>query len=141
MHHAFVVDAEGEKMSKSFGNFANLLDLVDSVDPRAYRMLILQSHYRSPLRVDRATIDPAERAVERLDAFARRAAALPAAEPDAAVLAAFVAKMDADLDTPGAMARGVRRGDEGQQRSRRRRRGRPERHWPRRSTSCALRWG
>ncbi len=104
MHHAFVVDAEGEKMSKSLGNFANLLDLVDSVDPRAYRMLILQSHYRSPLRVDRSTIEPAERAVERLDAFARRAAAVPPAAPDAAVRNTFRAKMDADLDTPGAMA-------------------------------------
>jgi cysteinyl-tRNA synthetase len=105
MHHAFVVDAEGEKMSKSLGNFANLLDLVESVDPRSYRMLILQSHYRSPLRVDRSTIEPAERAVERLDALARRAGgSAPAGEPDGAVLAAFRAKMDADLDTPGAMA-------------------------------------
>jgi cysteinyl-tRNA synthetase len=105
MHHAFVVDAEGEKMSKSLGNFANLLDLVESVDPRSYRMLILQSHYRSPLRVDRSTIEPAERAVERLDALARRAGgSAPAGEPDGAVLAAFRSKMEADLDTPGAMA-------------------------------------
>ena len=30
MHHAFVVDAEGEKMSKSLGNFDNLLDLIET---------------------------------------------------------------------------------------------------------------
>ena len=32
MHHAFVVDAEGEKMSKSLGNVDNLLDLLDRYD-------------------------------------------------------------------------------------------------------------
>ncbi len=51
MHHGFVVDAEGEKMSKSLGNVDNLLDLLDVYDERTYRALLLQSHYRSPVRV------------------------------------------------------------------------------------------
>ncbi len=34
MHNGFVVDAEGEKMSKSLGNVSNLLDLIDQYDPR-----------------------------------------------------------------------------------------------------------
>ena len=46
---AFIVDAEGEKMSKSLGNVMNLLDLLDRYDERAYRMLLLQTHYRSPV--------------------------------------------------------------------------------------------
>ena len=33
MHNGFVVDAEGEKMSKSLGNVSNLLDLIDLYDP------------------------------------------------------------------------------------------------------------
>ncbi len=49
MHHAFVIDAEGEKMSKSLGNVLNMLDLLDRYDERAYRMLLLQTHYRSPV--------------------------------------------------------------------------------------------
>lgn len=49
MHNGFVVDAEGEKMSKSLGNVSNLLDLIEVYDPRAYRMVLLQSHYRSQL--------------------------------------------------------------------------------------------
>ena len=53
MHNGFVVDPEGEKMSKSLGNFDNLLDLLDSYDGRAYRLVVLQSHYRSPVRVER----------------------------------------------------------------------------------------
>lgn len=106
MHHAFVVDATGEKMSKSLGNFTNLLDLIDSVDPRAYRLLVLQAHYRSPLTVDKDTIAAAEGAVGRLDAFARRAAggdaSAAAAEPDGGLVARFRAAMDDDLDTPAA---------------------------------------
>ena len=33
MHHGFIVDAEGEKMSKSLGNVDNLLDLIEQYDP------------------------------------------------------------------------------------------------------------
>jgi cysteinyl-tRNA synthetase len=104
MHHGFVVDTSGEKMSKSLGNFTNLLDLVDAVDPRAYRLLVLQAHYRSPLAVDRENIARAETSLRTLDAFARRAETLPDAEPDAPVLAAFCEAMDDDLNTPRAMA-------------------------------------
>ena len=52
--------AVGEKMSKSLGNFTTLTDLVAEHDPRAYRLLVLQSHYRSPLEVTPATISAAE---------------------------------------------------------------------------------
>ena len=106
MHHAFVVDAEGEKMSKSLGNFDNLLDLIETVDPRAFRMVLLQAHYRSPVRVDRSTTEAAERSLGRLDGLARRASDSGAddAAPDEQVLDAFSAAMDDDLDTPRAMA-------------------------------------
>jgi cysteinyl-tRNA synthetase len=104
MHHAFIVDTTGEKMSKSLGNVDNLLDLAEHWDPRAYRMVLLQAHYRSPAQVGPETLDPAAKAVGRLDALARRAGDLPDAEPDQAVLDAFSARMDDDLDTPGATA-------------------------------------
>jgi cysteinyl-tRNA synthetase len=107
MHNGFVVDAEGEKMSKSLGNVRNLLDLTDEYDPRAYRMVLLQSHYRSPVRVGAANIDAAQQALRGLDAFAARARPATAgstAVPDDAVLARFRERMDDDLDTPGAMA-------------------------------------
>ena len=41
MHNGFVVDAEGEKMSKSIGNVSNLLDLIEHYDPRAYRLVLV----------------------------------------------------------------------------------------------------
>ncbi len=103
MHHAFVVDAEGEKMSKSLGNVDNLLDLLDRYDTRTYRLLLLQSHYRSPVRVGTDSLQAAERALGGLDAFAARSRDVDG-RPDADVLTAFRERMDDDLDTPGAMA-------------------------------------
>ena len=106
MHHAFVVDADGEKMSKSLGNFTTLLDLVDTMDPRSYRLLLLQSHYRSPVSVNTDTVGAAERALGGLDTFARRAtdAGVATAPADPSIVDAFRARMDDDLDTANAMA-------------------------------------
>jgi cysteinyl-tRNA synthetase len=106
MHNGFVVDTEGEKMSKSIGNVANLLDLVEHYDPRSYRMLLLQTHYRSPVKVGQDNIDASVNALSGLDGFADRMskAALPDSEPDLSTITKFREAMDNDLDTPGAMA-------------------------------------
>jgi cysteinyl-tRNA synthetase len=104
MHNGFVVDLEGEKMSKSLGNVLNLLDLLDKYDPRAYRMLLLQTHYRSPVRVGQDNIDASVSALAGLDSFAARTSALQDVTPDAEVLRQFAEVMDNDLDTPAAMA-------------------------------------
>ncbi len=101
MHHGFV-ELEGEKMSKSLGNVKNLLDLIDEYDARAFRLLLLQSHYRSPIEVTGTTMQQAEAAVERLDGFARRTIDLDGA-PDTAVMAAFGEAMADDLDTAKAV--------------------------------------
>jgi len=110
MHNGFVVDAEGEKMSKSLGNVTNLLDLLDHYDPRAYRMLLLQTHYRSPVKVGQDNIDASVKALAGLDAFAARSRGVvvggdtSTVMADAEILARFVELMDNDLDTPNAMA-------------------------------------
>ena len=98
------VQVAGEKMSKSLGNFRTLTDLLEAVDPRAYRIVVLQSHYRAPVEVTGRTLDQAANTLSGLDAFARRVAGLPAAAPDADALDRFRAAMDDDLDTPRAMA-------------------------------------
>jgi cysteinyl-tRNA synthetase len=104
MHNGFVVDAEGEKMSKSLGNVSNLLDLIDQYDPRAYRMVLLQSHYRSPVKIGADNIEAAAKSLAGLDAFAGRTADVASAEPDPQVVTQFRAAMDDDLDTPKATA-------------------------------------
>jgi len=105
MHNGFV-EVGGEKMAKSLGNFTNLLDLVDSTDARAYRLLVLRSHYRSPVEVTRASTDDAAAALRRLDTFARRVASadLSSTAPDPVAMVEFVRVMDSDLDTPAAVA-------------------------------------
>jgi cysteinyl-tRNA synthetase len=98
------VQMGGEKMSKSLGNITTLTDLLRTVDPRAYRLVVLQSHYRAPVEVTATTLDVAARTLSGLDGFARRAADLPGAAADPEALQRFRDTMDDDLDTPGAVA-------------------------------------
>ena len=103
-HHG-MVEIDGEKMSKSLGNVENLLDLMDAFDPRAFRLLVLQAHYRSPIDIAEDSMRSNESALARLDTFARTFAAdAAAATPDPGILDRFRRAMDDDLDTPGAMA-------------------------------------
>ncbi len=104
MHNGFVVDTDGEKMSKSLGNVANLLDLLEHYDARAYRLVLLQTHYRSPVRIGQDNIDAAVNALSGIDAFAARTAHLDSVEAEADVIARFRDRMDDDLDTPAATA-------------------------------------
>ncbi len=104
MHNGFV-EVAGEKMSKSLGNFTNLIDLIERFDPRAYRMLCLQAHYRSPIDVNEKTSTQASAALERLDALARRIRDLDTdVAADNATLEEFRRHMDDDLNTPRALA-------------------------------------
>ena len=116
MHNGWVT-VGGEKMSKSLGNFTSLADLLERSDARAYRVLVLRSHYRSPIEVTPDTIAQAEAGLARLDELARRfdlsdlLADGPLTGPssqdgelDSDAVAAFVAAMDSDLDPPGALA-------------------------------------
>jgi cysteinyl-tRNA synthetase len=114
VHHGFI-EMGGEKMSKSLGNFTTLTDLLEKHDPRAYRLLILRAHYRSPVEVTADLLSEAETALSRIDGFARRSNSTVASAlgRDASAasgtmlveeLERFAATMDNDLDTPGAMA-------------------------------------
>jgi cysteinyl-tRNA synthetase len=106
MHNGFV-EVEGMKMSKSLDNFTDLEDLIAWADPRSYRLLLLQSHYRAPIEVSRSTVAQAAATLRRLDAFASRVveAGLDAeVAADVDTLERFRERMDDDLDTPGATA-------------------------------------
>jgi cysteinyl-tRNA synthetase len=103
VHSGMVVVEGGEKMSKSLGNTLSLLELLEAHDPRAYRLLVLQSHYRSPLSVTADSLAGVEGGVERLDSFARQFAGARGLAADPGALTAFRERMDDDLDTPGAV--------------------------------------
>jgi cysteinyl-tRNA synthetase len=106
-----------QKMSKSLNNFTSLTDLTEKSDPRSYRLLVLRSHYRSPIEVSPATIADAVRGLEGLDGLARRFdLAVEAGETfvrrsdltpgtsGASLIERVTALMENDLDTPGALA-------------------------------------
>jgi cysteinyl-tRNA synthetase len=102
--HNGMLNVNGEKMSKSLGNFTTLSDVLDRYDPRAFRMLVLKTHYRRQMEVGSKELSDAQKDVEGFDALVRRArsADLPEAQPDAAD--AFRDAMDDDFDTPAAIA-------------------------------------
>jgi cysteinyl-tRNA synthetase len=106
-HNGMVMQA-GEKMSKSLGNVIDLTSLVEQHDPRAYRLLVLQAHYRAPVEVTTGGLEAARRTLKGIDALARRLAEVdgvaPAEGAGDELLAGFRAYMDDDLATPQAMA-------------------------------------
>jgi cysteinyl-tRNA synthetase len=109
--HSGMVLVGGEKMSKSLGNFTTLADALDAHGPRAFRLAVLQSHYRKPMDLGPTELEAAARGVERFDAMLRAAAAAGVAIEGAPVDDDFVtrfrskfqAAMDDDFNTPLAM--------------------------------------
>ena len=105
--HSGMVTIAGEKMSKSLGNFTTLGDALDAHGGRAFRMAVLQVHYRRATELGDTELRAAAQAVERLDALVRRAATAGVAldapsDPD--TVDAFRAAMDDDFSTPAAVA-------------------------------------
>lgn len=109
---------EIEKMSKSLNNFLLLHEALDIVRPETLRMLMLQTHYRSPLVFGDARLAEADAALTRIEntvknlewllasATAEGACALDAAAIEGATQtarAAFVDAMDDDFNAPAAL--------------------------------------
>ena len=65
--HNGMVKVEGEKMSKSLGNFTTIRELLDTkVDPMAIRLFILQAQYRKPVDFTPDAIEAATNGWETL---------------------------------------------------------------------------
>nr|WP_321525368.1 cysteine--tRNA ligase [uncultured Cohaesibacter sp.] len=96
MHNGFV-QVEGEKMSKSLGNFTTVHDLIDKYPGEAIRLALLTTHYTKPFNW---TADGVKEAKRMLDQWYALTADVEASEPDAAVVAALAD----DLNTPKAIA-------------------------------------
>lgn len=101
MHNGYVV-VEGEKMSKSLGNFFTVRQLLDEGWPgEAIRLTLLSAHYRQPLDFTRDKLREAKAQLDRLYGALRHGGARgPEAEPPEGVVAALAD----DLNTPEALA-------------------------------------
>ena len=104
--HSGMVMVGGEKMGKSLGNFTTLGDALDAHGPRAFRLAVLQVHYRSQMELTANELGAAAEGIQRVDNLARRTEREgdPSADSDPEVVGAFEAAMDLDFGTAAAVA-------------------------------------
>ncbi|MFA4855924.1 MAG: cysteine--tRNA ligase [archaeon] len=108
VHNAFL-QVNGEKMSKSLGNFYTLRDLKD-YNPAAIRYLMISGSYRQPLNFTFEGLRAAQNSIDRLNELASKLLHADGKDTGLAQKAAararkkFEAAMDDDLNTPLAFA-------------------------------------
>jgi len=64
MHVGFI-NSDGEKMSKSLGNFFTIRDVMEKFHPEVIRYFIVSSHYRSPVNFSDFALKEAKNALSR----------------------------------------------------------------------------
>jgi cysteinyl-tRNA synthetase len=96
LHNGFL-QVEGEKMSKSLGNFFTIRQLLEDWPGEVLRLAMLRTHYRSPIDF---TIKALEEARRTLDDWYWFAGDVRGTEPSRAVVEA----LSDDLNTPKAIA-------------------------------------
>jgi cysteinyl-tRNA synthetase len=116
--HNGLVTVDGQKMSKSIGNFTLAADVLAAHDPLVVRYALAAAHYRSSLDLTESSWAEAEAALGRIATFvARVRRSLPGAPDESRigeVPEAFTDAMDDDLGVPQALAvlhETVRRGN------------------------------
>jgi len=118
MHTGFL-NVNGEKMSKSLGNFTTIRDMLKKFDADSFRFFVLSSHYRSPIDFSNDALEQSKKSLERIRQAAKiiedeLESALPSTDrtspekeaPDASILEAevkFLDSMENDFNTPYAL--------------------------------------
>lgn len=97
--HTGFLTMKGEKMSKSLGNFITIKDALKTWNRDVLRYFILLSHYRSPLQASDEGLTNAAHALDHIRAVATKDAGV-----NEEARKAFTDAMDADLNTPNALA-------------------------------------
>ena len=80
MHNGYI-NVNGEKMSKSLGNFFLLRDVLEHYDGRVVRLFVLSAHYRKPIDFSDAELTQAKASLERIENAIVRAKELLASQP------------------------------------------------------------
>jgi cysteinyl-tRNA synthetase len=101
--HCGMITINGEKMSKSLGNYFTIRDVLEKYHPEVVRYLLIASHYRSPINYSEDNLRESKSALER---FYNALKNLPAADASGgeAYVERFKAAMDDDFNTAGACA-------------------------------------
>ena len=105
LHNGFI-RVDGEKMSKSLGNFFTIREVLKQYDPEVVRFFILRAHYRSPLNYSDAHLDDAKGALTRLYTTLKNtpAASFELSENANDYTRRFYAAMNDDFGTVEAVA-------------------------------------
>lgn len=100
LHNGFI-NIEGEKMSKSLGNFRMVNDLLDQYPGEVLRYVILSAHYRSEQNFGKDLLDSAWRSLDSLYGYLRgQADVAPTLDKNSP---GYAALLD-DLNTPVAIS-------------------------------------
>ena len=117
--HGGMLQINHEKMSKSLGNFLLLRDILKTTDARVLRMLMLQTHYRSPLDFSDERLGESEAMFGRLTNFVKNTSFVREANTmlaDASVsaedAAAVLAGADAVCDLLGVLGVDLNAGED-----------------------------
>ena len=70
--HIGFLRINGKKMSKSLGNFITIKDFLKENSPRVLRLLIIKTHYQSPIDYNEKLLSQAKREILRIDEFVRK---------------------------------------------------------------------
>ena len=105
MHNGFL-NIDGEKMSKSLGNFKTIRDVLSRYEPMALRLFLLQTQYRSPIDLTDDSLTAATNAWGTLSDALRFAQTLDldGVQADADAIAIAETALDDDFNSPGALA-------------------------------------
>lgn len=103
--HAGLLQVNGEKMSKSLGNFFTIEDVLKAHHPEVVRYFLLSSHYRSSLNYSEENIVNARKALARLyQAIKDIEGSSEFEHLDKHWIALFEKAMNDDFNTPEALA-------------------------------------
>jgi len=92
----------GQKMSKSLGNFYILKDLIArGFDPLSFRYLCLQTHYRSKMNFTWESLEAAEKTLKEIKKLGQREFGQSA---NSSARRFVIAALEDDLDTPRALS-------------------------------------
>lgn len=101
--HAGTVRVDGEKMSKSLGNFFTIRDVLAKYHPEVVRYLLVSSHYRSPINYSEDSLKEARAALERFYLGLKDLPQVAAAGGEQ-FSERFTAAMNDDFNSPEACA-------------------------------------
>ncbi len=97
MHNGYLT-VDGEKMSKSLGNFHTVHDLIGDYPGEALRLSLLIAHYRQPVDFSRAVVAEQKKRLDRWYRLSERVT------PSTAVPETVIAAISDDINTPQAIA-------------------------------------